>query len=90
MPASRGATSPTGTALAGQPALQRWLYLMQTRATVLLGAMLMRLGLRTAHTDWGRYKQVLARNTDVRKVNDCFRQIIAGTPIHQSARLPAS
>lgn len=64
---------------------RKWVYLMKTRAIVLLGAVLMGLGIRTGATDWGRYKQVLARNTDVRKVNDCFRQILAGTAAQREA-----
>jgi hypothetical protein len=56
----------------------RWIYLMRTRAIVLLGWFLIRFGIRTSETDWGRYKTILARNSDVRKFNDCFRQILAG------------
>ena len=63
----------------------KWLYLMKVRLTVLLGWFLMRFGIRTAETDWGRYKLTLARNSDVRKFNDCFRQILAGTPAQREA-----
>ena len=63
----------------------RWLYLMKTRAIVLLGWFLIRFGIRTAETDWGRYKTILARNSDVRKFNDCFRQILAGNAAQRAA-----
>jgi hypothetical protein len=67
-----------GVRAADKGRLGRWLYLMKTRVMVALGWFLMRFGIHTQKTDWGRYKQVLARNSDVRKVNDCFRQILAG------------
>jgi hypothetical protein len=63
----------------------KWLYLMRTRAMVLLGGFLMTFGIRTSETDWGRYKTVLARNSDVRKFNDCFRQILAGNAAQRVA-----
>jgi hypothetical protein len=56
----------------------KWLYLMKTRAIVLLGWFLISFGIRTSETDWGRYKTSLARNSDVKKFNDCFRQVLAG------------
>lgn len=67
-----------GVRAADQGRLGQWLYIMKARVIVALGWFLMRFGIRTEKTDWGRYKQVLARNSDVRKVNDCFRQILAG------------
>lgn len=63
----------------GRNAVGRWLYLMKARGLVFLGWFLMRFGIRTGKTDWGRYKTVLARNADVKKFNDCFRQVLAGT-----------
>ncbi len=63
----------------------RWLYLMKTRAIVLLGWFLITFGIRTSATDWGRYKTILARNSDVRKFNDCFRQILAGNAAQREA-----
>jgi hypothetical protein len=68
-----------GVRVAKRSAFARALYLMKIRLTILLGSVLMYLGIKTARMDWGRYKTVLARNSDVRKVNDCFRQILAGT-----------
>lgn len=65
--------------------LGQWLYLMKVRCIVLLGWFLMKFGLRTASTDWSTYKLTLARNSDVRKFNDCFRQILAGTPAQREA-----
>lgn len=63
----------------------RWLHLMRTRAIVLLGAFLMGFGIRTSETDWGRYKAALARNSDVKKFNDCLRQILAGNASQRTA-----
>ena len=57
----------------------RWRRLMRTRAIVLLGKALMRFGIHTAETDWSQYKTTLARNSDVRKFSDVYRQILAGT-----------
>ena len=74
-----------GVRAADQGRLGKWLYIMKARAMVLLGWFLMRFGIRTAKTDWGRYQQVLARNADVRKVNDCFRQILAGNSQQREA-----
>jgi len=68
-----------GVRAAGRGPLGRWLALLRTRAIVLLGWFLMRFGIRTRATDWGRYKETLAQNTDVRKFVDIFRQILAGT-----------
>ena len=67
----------------GRSALGRWVYLMKTRWMMLLGWFLMRFGIRTAETDWGRYKTMLARNADVKKFNDCFRQILAGNSVQR-------
>jgi Protein of unknown function (DUF3095) len=74
-----------GVRAAERGAWGRWLYLMKTRAIVLLGWFLVRFGVRTAETDWGRYKTILARNSDVRKFNDCFRQILAGNAAQREA-----
>lgn len=74
----RGLGNEVGVRAADRGPLGRWLYLAKTRAIVLLGWFLMRFGIRTARTDWGRYKTILARNSDVRKFNDCYRQVLAG------------
>ena len=63
----------------------RWRYVMRTRAVVLLGWALMRLGLRTQETDWSRYKETLVRNSDVRKFNDLFRQVLSGNAEQRAA-----
>jgi hypothetical protein len=63
----------------------KWLYLMKTRTIVLVGWFLITFGLRTSETDWGRYKTILARNSDVRKFNDCFRQVLAGNAAQREA-----
>jgi hypothetical protein len=39
----------------------------------------MTFGIRTGETDWRNYKATLVRNSDVRKFNDAYRQILAGT-----------
>ena len=66
-------------------AFGKWRYLMKVRMIVLLGWFLIRFKIKTAETDWGRYKTILARNADVRKFNDCFRQILAGNAAQRIA-----
>ena len=63
----------------------QWLYLMRARLMVILGWFLMRFNIKAGKADWGRYKQVLARNADVRNVNDCFRQILASNAAQREA-----
>jgi hypothetical protein len=63
----------------------KWLWLMRVRWLVVLGWFLMRFGLRTQETDWSRYKETLYRNTDVRKFNDIYRQILAGDAAQREA-----
>ena len=63
----------------------KWLYMMRIRCIVLLGWFLIKFGLRTEETNWGRYKTILARNSDVKKFNDCFRQILAGNAAQREA-----
>ena len=63
----------------------RWRRLMRTRAIVLLGKVLMRFGIHTGETDWSQYKATLARNSDVRKFSDVYRQILAGTEAQRLA-----
>jgi Protein of unknown function (DUF3095) len=70
---------------AGRGRLGRWLYLMRMRWIMLLGWFLMKYGIRTGKTDWGRYKQTLVRNADVRKFNDIYRQILAGGAAQREA-----
>lgn len=65
--------------------LGKWLYLMKARFWVLVGWFFMRFGVRTGETDWGSYKDTLARNSDVRKFNDSFRQILSGTAAQREA-----
>ncbi len=65
------------TAAAGPWA--RWRWTMRTRLMVCIGWLLMRFGIRTAATDWSRYRADLARNSDVRKFSDIYRQILSGT-----------
>jgi hypothetical protein len=63
----------------------QWLYLWRTRWFVILGWFLMKFGIHTEETDWSKYKETLVRNTDVRKFNDIYRQILAGTEAHREA-----
>jgi hypothetical protein len=63
----------------------KWLWLMRVRWLAILGWFLMRFGLRTEQTDWSRYKETLYRNTDVRKFNDIYRQILAGDAAQREA-----
>jgi hypothetical protein len=74
-----------GVRAAGEGAWGRWRYLTRTRLIVILGWFLMKLGLRTEETDWSRYKQTLVQNSDVRKFNDVYRQILAGTAAQREA-----
>ncbi len=63
----------------------KWLWLMRARWFVILGWFLMKFGLKTEFTDWSRYKDTLMKNTDVRKFNDIFRQILAGNAAQREA-----
>lgn len=65
--------------------LGRWRWLMHARLMVLIGWMLMRFGIRTQQTDWSRYRPDLARNSDVRKFSDVYRQILSGTSAQRLA-----
>ena len=58
---------------------------MRARWFVVLGWFLMKFGLKTEFTDWSKYKETLFKNTDVRKFNDVYRQILAGTPAQREA-----
>lgn len=74
-----------GVRAADRGPLGKWLWLMRARWFVVLGWFLMKFGLRTEETDWRTYKETLYRNTDVRKFNDVFRQILAGVPAQREA-----
>jgi len=74
-----------GVRAADRGRLGKWLWLMRVRWLVILGWFLMKFGLRTEQTDWSRYKDTLYRNTDVRKFNDIFRQILAGDAAQREA-----
>jgi len=74
-----------GVRAADESAWGRWRYLMRTRLTVILGWFLMKFGVRTEETDWSLYKQTLVENSDVRKFNDVYRQILAGTAAQREA-----
>jgi len=74
-----------GVRAAARGTLGKWFALMRTRFIVLLGWFLMTFRIRTAETDWGRYKETLVRNSDVRKFVDIYRQILAGTEAQRTA-----
>jgi hypothetical protein len=74
-----------GVRAAERGAFGKWLWLMRARWFVVLGWFLMKFGLKTEFTDWSKYKDTLYRNTDVRKFNDIYRQILAGRPAQREA-----
>ena len=77
--------SEVGVRAMARSAQGKWLYLMKIRGLALLGWVLTTFRIRTSATDWGRYKVVLARNSDVKKFNDCFRQVLAGNAGQRAA-----
>ncbi len=74
-----------GVRAADRGALGKWLWVMRARWFVILGWFLMTFGLKTEQTDWGRYKETLVKNSDVRKFNDIYRQILAGNAAQRAA-----
>jgi len=76
---SRFLAGEAGVRAAGRGPLGKWLWMMRMRWYVLLGWFLMTFGIRSGQTDWRDYKKTLVRNSDVRKFNDAYRQILAGT-----------
>ena len=74
-----------GVRAADRGPLGKWLWLMRARGYVVLGWFLMKFGLKTGKTEWGEYKDALFKNTDVRKFNDIYRQILAGKPAQREA-----
>lgn len=63
----------------------RWRRRLWIRLVVVLGWFLMRYRIRTEDTDWSLYKPTLVRNSDVRKFNDGYRQVLAGTAAQRAA-----
>jgi hypothetical protein len=74
-----------GIRSAGGGSWARWRWTMHARLMVCAGWLLMRFGIRTAATDWSRYRPELARNSDVRKFSDIYRQILSGTTAQRLA-----
>ena len=74
-----------GVRAAGRGPFGKWLWLMRARWFVVLGWFLMKFGLKTELTDWGSYKETLVKNSDVRKFNDIYRQILAGKASQREA-----
>ncbi len=83
--AARQLGNEVGARAAGRGRVGRWLWLTRARWFTLLGWFLMKLGLKTELTDWRRYKPTLVQNSDVRKFNDIYRQILAGTAAQREA-----
>ncbi len=83
--AARQLGNETGVRAWDRGPFGRWLCLMQARFWVLVGWFFMRFGVRTSKTAWGDYKRTLVRNADVRKFNDGYRQILAGTARQRAA-----
>jgi hypothetical protein len=77
--------SEVGVRAADRGPFGKWLWLMRARWFVALGWFLMKFGLKTEFTDWSRYKETLTKNTDVRKFNDIYRQILAGNAAQREA-----
>ena len=74
-----------GVRAADRGSFGKWLWLMRARWFVVLGWCLMKFGIHTAQTDWRTYKDMLLRNSDVRKFNDVYRQILAGNAAQREA-----
>ncbi len=74
-----------GVRAADRSRFGKWLCLMRVRWFVLLGWFLMKFGIHTEETDWSGYKETVVRNSDVRKFNDIYRQILAGNAAQREA-----
>ncbi|MDX1636712.1 MAG: DUF3095 domain-containing protein [Balneolaceae bacterium] len=59
--------------------LQRLCYILKAETEIILGKLFMRLGYRSSETDWSRYKQDLALNSDHRKFDGMLRVVISGS-----------
>ena len=68
----------SGVRAADRGAWGKWKWRWRMRFFAALGWTLMRFGIHTEETDWSTYKETLVRNSDVRKLNDAYRQILAG------------
>lgn len=82
---SRLLADEAGIRGAGRGRFGRWRWKMRARLMVMTGWVLMRFGVRTAATDWSRYKPDLVSNSDVRKFSDVYRQILSGTAAQREA-----
>jgi len=74
-----------GVRAADRGPLGKWLWLMRARWFVILGWFLMKFGIHTEETDWSTYKAKMLSNSDVRKFNDVYRQILAGNAAQREA-----
>lgn len=64
---------------AHQSAFKKLIYLYKLRLNVIIGALFMRLGIKTGAVEWGRYKDDVITNTDYQKFDDMLRQILSAT-----------
>ena len=76
---TRQLANEAGVRAAERGPFGKWLWMMRMRWFAALGWFLMKFGIHTEETDWGTYKETLIRNSDVRKFNDGYRHILAGT-----------
>lgn len=59
--------------------VRRWSYGKYLRLQVLVGAIVMKLGLKFAGADWSHYREDMIANADFRKIDDCLRFVLSGT-----------
>lgn len=71
----------------GRPPPGRWLYTLWLKLQIIIGRVIMARGLRFKGANWGHYKQDLVANTDVRKLDDMLRLIVAGTTAQRESLL---
>ena len=65
---------------AGKSKIEQLLCWLRTWALTCLGAVLMEFRVKAGDISWGRYRQDLMTNTDVRKFSGILQQILSGTP----------
>lgn len=58
----------------------RLIYRTKAYVETLLGAGLMRFGIKTGGVDWGQYKPNTRAATDYRKIDDALHMVISGSP----------
>lgn len=61
-------------------AFKRWSYGKYLRLQIFVGKIIMKYGLKFAGADWSHYREDLIANADFRKIDDCLRFVLSGTP----------